>query len=1332
MKRLIFLLTLLAPVSVLAQATGSIQGYCDLGGRQATIAGLNSSNYLQGVIPHCLVSVYLTDSQTLATIYKDGSNTPLTNPFKATTISSTQTGHWLFYAAQGQGYDVQLSGGDPPLVFPSPVVAAVDVFASGGTGSGGSCSPNIISAGCTGGTSAPAAQANILGNPAAGLYAINCTSSSDCQPSILSSAFFYQTVQANTVSLTQEARLNLKSGSNSTVSCVDNPGNNSTDCTISSTGGSSVTWPTSGDLVISNGTNTPTGLPPQLNLCLGGVAGPVFGDMPCVSSLTTTGSSGAAAFNTVTGALNIPVYSSGGGGGFTPANGIFAGDSVNDDDGNVIEPTFALTGFTCTGVTCTVTNSGTNNLAAGDWVNMRFSSAWTSTFSAPTDISYSTGYTLFKVLSSGLSSTQFEFSFASSGTCASTCGVAAKATYNLPFNTANLAGLSGKLTPYVVIPNPVTEQALNTYYSTILHPLSEAVTGQPTYFIFGQLENDAFANGCTSAATIEAALQSLWAQVHADSSSVVVWSTNAVNLGQTGLGICSSGYQTLIALEQWLPLQGKSAANQASGQYWDGFVDVARVVNDPGNSSLVAGNGGFGPGGVNLAAAKIANVLLSGVSDPLDKRSDYFGSAPGVAGVGNGFMQIPTYDSVYTYQWFSASSGSTLGSQIMSLGTLFGYQHLTVNSDSPSTFNSTSQNSGNHYPSTAAVQEPSSSSTAFNYPIFGVLGPNMPTGYSIKEDLGRDNATNDVLRMQFYYAGAGSASNYAIFGLYGANGLSIDGNGNVVIQGLSPSTSPICPHGTGGALTTSGCASGSSGLSGMTATQVGVAGSSSTITSSKAIAGTGAGLASGPTSATVAGDVVTYVDTAGTQQDSSTLLSSLAPKASPTFTGTPAAPTATGGTNTTQLATTAFVQAAIAAAGTGAGIVTYSGPALTFTGTLYFPIGGGGLSSATETNVDIDSPAAVTIQNMTVQLSTAPGVGNSIAFTWRKNASSQTLTCTISGASATSCSDTTHSFTTASLDLLDIQVVTTGTVVGTPTVVMAAQVGVAATTTTAFSAISSGTNTSAAMAVGSGASLAPSGTGTVSANQLNGVPFCTGFTPTTGQNLQYTTASTPNPCYTAAAGGGSTVVAAPPYIEIGSTFYDPDMFAVTKPVICASQVFIGTGPTCTNGTNGNVVLSSTAATTNYWSKISLSSSIDIDFRQLCAAVGTNNCNGGIWIHDNTNGLVWSLSWQQGNASLSTATLQIGEYNCTSTCPGSVAPSFVSSVVYQGAEWFGSSIHLKLSVSGTILSYLVSTDGGATYQTIGTQTVGTIDFGGIAFYSGLGTIAEINLLSTSVI
>lgn len=50
---------------------------------------------------------------------------------------------------------------------------------------------------------------------------------------------------------------------------------------------------------------------------------------------------------------------------------------------------------------------------------------------------------------------------------------------------------------------------------------------------------------------------------------------------------------------------------------------------------------------------------------------------------------------------------------------------------------------------------------------------------------------------------------------------------------------------------------------------------------------------------------------------------------SPTFTGTPLAPTATGGTNTTQIATTAFVAAAIA------GFAPLAGP--TFTGTVSAP-----------------------------------------------------------------------------------------------------------------------------------------------------------------------------------------------------------------------------------------------------------------------------------------------------------------------------------------------------------------------------------------------------------
>jgi hypothetical protein len=64
-------------------------------------------------------------------------------------------------------------------------------------------------------------------------------------------------------------------------------------------------------------------------------------------------------------------------------------------------------------------------------------------------------------------------------------------------------------------------------------------------------------------------------------------------------------------------------------------------------------------------------------------------------------------------------------------------------------------------------------------------------------------------------------------------------------------------------------------------------------------------------------DVILADETAATAL--AALVATKAPVASPTFTGTPAAPTAAAATNTTQLATTAFVQAAISALVGGAG-----------------------------------------------------------------------------------------------------------------------------------------------------------------------------------------------------------------------------------------------------------------------------------------------------------------------------------------------------------------------------------------------------------------------------
>ena len=67
--------------------------------------------------------------------------------------------------------------------------------------------------------------------------------------------------------------------------------------------------------------------------------------------------------------------------------------------------------------------------------------------------------------------------------------------------------------------------------------------------------------------------------------------------------------------------------------------------------------------------------------------------------------------------------------------------------------------------------------------------------------------------------------------------------------------------------------------------------------------------------------------------------SSKADIASPTFTGTPSAPTATGGSSTSQLATTAFVAGEVA---TSAGLKADKATTVTGTGAL---TGGGDLSS---------------------------------------------------------------------------------------------------------------------------------------------------------------------------------------------------------------------------------------------------------------------------------------------------------------------------------------------------------------------------------------------------
>lgn len=178
MKKLIFSLAfmaaLLIPGSVRAQYVG-FQNFCVNPAVKSLTSGQPSSNYLQGIIPYCTVTVYLTGTTTKANIYSDTTGTVLTNPFQA-----PANGQWLFYSLKGQGYDVQLKGGLAPNTYPTPVTLT-DLEVATGCSTAGPAGTLIASDGSGGCESLDAnfgislANGFTFGASAARAFSVNAT-----------------------------------------------------------------------------------------------------------------------------------------------------------------------------------------------------------------------------------------------------------------------------------------------------------------------------------------------------------------------------------------------------------------------------------------------------------------------------------------------------------------------------------------------------------------------------------------------------------------------------------------------------------------------------------------------------------------------------------------------------------------------------------------------------------------------------------------------------------------------------------------------------------------------------------------------------------------------------------------------------------------------------------------------------------------------------------------------------------------------------------------------------------------------------------------------------
>lgn len=399
---------------------------------------------------------------------------------------------------------------------------------------------------------------------------------------------------------------------------------------------------------------------------------------------------------------------------------------------------------------------------------------------------------------------------------------------------------------------------------------------------------------------------------------------------------------------------------------------------------------------------------------------------------------------------------------------------------------------------------------------------------------------------------------------------------------------------------------------------------------------------------------------------------------------------------------------------TGPGIPVYSGISPTLTGTVFFPIGGGVIASGTEASVNTPAPFAATISNFYVTLSAAVGMGNSVVFTWRKAGASQTLTCTVSGTGAggTTCNDTTHSFSVAAGDLIDIQAVSSGTIVVTPVVLMTVQYGSGAGGNAATQpGVQSGSYLSCADATGSTTTYTCAMSPTLTAYTTNMVVTFVPQATNSGAatlNIDGLGAKSILDNVTGAAVSASELVAAARYrLTYNGTaflkdlptlrpsgyyttdginfFTGPTSFLATLPSTGSySWINQGSATDTANG-NGITLFAPSNASDSLNQRVqSISSNTSMIALLVCTAETLNFRHCGVEFRESATGKITTLDvLYQTSTGGGSVTLFVGHFSNSTTFTSSPYSAFN---IGSGLIW------LQLQVSGANLVYSYSQDG----------------------------------------
>jgi hypothetical protein len=445
---------------------------------------------------------------------------------------------------------------------------------------------------------------------------------------------------------------------------------------------------------------------------------------------------------------------------------VFASSSTNEDDSRLTSSAVAVSTWSCGGAACTVATTGAHSLAANGWVDV---SAMTSWFSVPAGLAaQDTGVGTFQVLATGLTPTQFEFSYATN-TGSGSGGNVYSANYWGPY-------LAGSM-PYLNGHGNVTYRFgacsdLDTNFTTNFG----SITGTPKYLSVECGLNDLLNND--SVATLEGHMQSIWQKAHAAGFIVVEGTLQTTSLGLSAPTVVPKAEQ----INFWIPSQAKNFFNTAGGQYYDFYLDLNSYPY-LANTSTVVGNSATG-----------GYFYAERVNEAFARQAGSTNSIPWI------------FSNQQAIDFWMGTTGAGAGFNFLDKN-----QNTILGLDA----NNNIANASRIYTSSAYPNHFTSTATGY-VDMSDTYAPSLGTGWpgnggaSLSDNFGVASSTNNSIYRAFRYVGSGSVSNYFAFGFAGGTDAYRVYPGNLfALPAIGSSTSPLCTT-TNGVITNAGCTGGSS------------------------------------------------------------------------------------------------------------------------------------------------------------------------------------------------------------------------------------------------------------------------------------------------------------------------------------------------------------------------------------------------------------------------------------------------------------------------------------------------------------------------------------------